>query len=63
MSVKLYFERLTRGMHAKLDTRYTTQNDIVNYSGDNGFSKSSYRNGTRTGFMDDAVKLSRNRVR
>ena len=63
MAVKLYFERLTRGMHAKLDTRYTAQNDIVNYRGEHGFFKPTHRNGARTGFMDDAVKLSRSRVR
>ncbi len=63
MAVKLYLERLTRGMHAKLDTRYTAQNGIVNYHGDNGFFKPSYRTYARTGFLDDAVKLSRNRVR
>jgi hypothetical protein len=58
MAVRLYFERLTRGMHTKLATRYTTHADTVDYNGIPSM-KTTYNNDTKPGFLNDAVKRTR----
>ena len=64
MAVRVYFEKLADGMHAKLDTRYVANNHHnINYRDGTSLLKPGHSNGSRIGFMADAVKTAHNRVR
>jgi len=55
MAVKIYFETLAPGMNAKLDARYRTSKDKVHAGYTSSILRQSYRNDTRTGFLEDPV--------
>jgi hypothetical protein len=62
MSVKLYFEALTRGMRAKLDTRYRAGSDVITYNRTD-YLTTVRRQNLRTGFLSDAIKMPHDRIK
>jgi hypothetical protein len=57
MAFQIYFETLASGMHAKLNSRYRTQNNHVRISKNN--NKSLYPKGVTSGFLGDTVSKHR----
>jgi len=63
MTVKLYFETLTKGMHAKLNSRYVNQKQVVGDKDLSPLSKTAPSKAPRTGFLGDAITKTFNRIR
>jgi hypothetical protein len=55
MAVKLYFETLTKGMHAKLNSRYVYHKQVVGDKDTSSAVKAAPAKAPRTGFLGDAV--------
>ena len=63
MAVKLYFETLTKGMHAKLNSRYVHHNQVVGDKDLSSLSKTTPSKAPRTGFMGDTITKTFYRIR
>ena len=63
MAVKLYFETLTKGMHAKLNSRYVHHKQVVGDKDPSPLAKTAPAKAPRTGFLGDAITKTFNRVR
>jgi hypothetical protein len=55
MAVQIYFETLASGMHAKLNSRYRTQNNQVRITKNTGSLKAIYPSNAKNTFLGDMV--------
>jgi hypothetical protein len=55
MTIKLYFEALTKGMHAKMNSRYVPRKQAVGDKDRPSPPKVTTPKLSRTGFLGDAV--------
>ena len=55
MAVKIHFETLAPGMHAKLDARYRTSKNQIHIDYASKVFRGSYRNDHRTVFLQEPV--------
>jgi hypothetical protein len=53
MALQMHLETLASGMHAKLNSRYRTQNNQVRIIKNNNSAKKFYPSTGRTGFLGD----------
>lgn len=56
MTVKLYFETLTKGMHAKLNSRYVHHKPVVGDTDFSSLAKAAPAKTPRAGFLGDTIK-------
>jgi len=63
MTRKIHFEKLTRGMQAKLNTRYRIFNGPIDISNDVNFIKAIYPERPNPSFLGDAIVTTHNRYR
>ena len=55
MAIKLYFETLTKGMHAKVNSRYVHRKQALGDTKQSSPPKAAPSKTARTGFLGDAV--------
>lgn len=55
MALQIYFETLASGMHAKLNSRYRTQNNQVHITKNNRSLKAIYPDKAKNSFLGDMV--------
>lgn len=62
MTVKLYFETLTEGMHAKLNSRYVARKPVLEYSDGTSLLRIGPPKAARTRFLEDDVISMRSKM-
>ena len=62
MTVKLYFETLTQGMHAKLNSRYVARKPIHVYSNSTALLKIASPKAESARFLEDDVIRIRSKM-
>jgi hypothetical protein len=62
MTVKLYFETLTEGMHAKLNSRYVARKPVHVYSTSTSLLRTDPQKAARTRFLEDDVIRMRSKM-
>ena len=62
MTVKLYFETLTQGMHAKLNSRYVARKPVLAYSVGTSLLRITPPKPESARFLEDDVIRTRSRM-